>query len=75
MNQFTFLHIRGFTAPFTADDRCRGSINDANGKLVPVLVLPSVESDACRLTLARAIADNLNREAADFFGKRPRSAA
>lgn len=65
MNQYTFLRARGFAPPFQADERCRGSVTDAAGKLVPILVLPSVESENCRLTLARSIADNLNREAAE----------
>lgn len=66
MNQFTFLHVRGFSAPFSADERCRGTVTDAAGKIVPILVLPSVESSACRLALARAVAENLNREAQEF---------
>lgn len=70
MNQFTFLHVRGFSAPFTADERCRGTITDAAGKIIPLLVLPSVESSACRLVLARAVAEHLNREAAEHAAGR-----
>lgn len=64
MNQYLFLHVRGFAAPFAADERCRGSIVDSTGRMIPIMVLPSVCNDGSRLTLARAIAENLNAEAA-----------
>lgn len=75
MNQFLFLHVRGFAAPFAADERCRGTIVDAAGKMVPILVLPSVESSACRFALAQAIAANLNREWRQHEAARPGAAA
>jgi hypothetical protein len=73
VNQFQFFYVRGFSAPFYACGKCRGTVRDGGHRALPVLVLPS-ECDASRLTLAEAIAANLNREAAEFEAGRREAA-
>lgn len=70
MNLYLLFRQNGFSAPFYADTRARGTIVDRDGKIAPAMLLPGLMDNSARLSAAEMIADLLNAQAQQFEGRR-----